>query len=77
MFEKYNHKNPKGETSRAGDFEAVLDQYVKRLSDYDRETGELLKATKDYKYAETPMINCLQDILWELRYIRRKIDRPE
>ena len=44
---------------------------------YDRETKELLKTTKDYKYAESPIINCLQDILWELRYIRRKIDRPE
>lgn len=75
MFRKSN--GSKGESSRVIDFKNVLDQYVKNLSDYDKETGELLQATKDYKYAETPVINCLQDILWELRYIRRKIDRPE
>ena len=52
--------------------EALQDLYEDRIK-YDEDTNKQLEEVKNSDWSS---IRYLKEILWELRYARRKVDRP-
>lgn len=55
------------------EFEAALEALKKNRETYDEETKRQLKEIRDSDWHST---RYLREILWELRYARRRADRP-
>jgi hypothetical protein len=55
------------------EFEAALEALKKNREIYDEETKRQLKEIRDSDWHST---RYLREILWELRYARRRADRP-
>lgn len=55
------------------EIDACLEALQRDRDKYDKETQRMLKEVKDSDWHTTKY---LREILWELRYARRRADRP-